>query len=63
MNPCVPTSFIDDEYAKDPISAAAEFGAEFRPDIESFVSREAIESVVEWGTHERGYGATPLLSM
>ncbi len=55
MNPTVPQTFIDAEYDKDPISAAAEFGAEFRTDIESFVSREAVEACVEWGVHERGY--------
>ena len=54
MNPCVPQSFIDAEYEKDPVSAAAEFGAEFRTDIESYISREAVEACVEWGTHERG---------
>jgi hypothetical protein len=53
MNPTVPQSFIDDEYEKDPISAAAEFGAEFRTDIESFVSREAVEAVIDWGVRER----------
>jgi hypothetical protein len=53
MNPTVPQSFIDDEYEKDPISAAAEFGAEFRTDIESFVSREAVEAVIDWGVQER----------
>jgi hypothetical protein len=55
MNPTVPLSFINGEYEKDPVSAAAEYGAQFRTDIESFVSREAVEACVEWGTHERGY--------
>lgn len=55
MNPTVPQSFIDTEFEKDPISAAAEYGAEFRTDIESFVSREAVDACVECGTHERGY--------
>ena len=44
MNPTVPRSFIAAEYDKDPITAAAEYGAEFRTDIESFVSREAVEA-------------------
>ena len=39
---------------KDPASAAAEYLAEFRTDIEAYVSREAVEACVEWGTHERG---------
>jgi hypothetical protein len=54
MNPLVPQSFIDGEYEKDPISADAEFGAQFRSDIESFVSREAVEAVTDWSVQERG---------
>ena len=54
MNPTVPQSFIDAEMEKDPASAAAEYLAEFRTDIEAYVSREAVEACVEWGTHERG---------
>ena len=54
MNPTVPQSFIDAEIQKDPASAAAEYLAEFRTDIEAYVSREAVEACVEWGTHERG---------
>lgn len=57
MNPTVPQSFIDDEYEKDPISASAEYGAEFRTDIESFVTREAVDACTEWGVHERPYVA------
>jgi len=53
MNPCVTQAYIDAEYEKDPVSAAAEFGAQFRTDIESFVSREAIEAATDWGVHER----------
>jgi hypothetical protein len=55
MNPTVSQSFIDAEYEKDPIAAAAEYGAQFRTDIESFVSRESVEACVDWGTHERGF--------
>ena len=40
MNPTVPQILID-EAARDPASAQAEYGAQFRSDIESFVSREA----------------------
>ena len=54
MNPTVSESFIAAEYEKDPVSAEAEFGAQFRTDIESFVSREAVEACVEWGVQERG---------
>ena len=55
MNPTVPQSFIDAQYEQDPIAAAAEYGAEFRTDIEAFVTREAVEACVEWGVHERGF--------
>ena len=54
MNPSVTQSYIDAEFEKDPISAAAEFGAEFRTDIEAYVSREAVEAVTDWSVHERG---------
>ncbi len=53
MNPCLPQSLIDAEYDKDPVSAAAEYGAEFRTDLEAYISREAVEACVEWGVHER----------
>jgi hypothetical protein len=44
MNPSLPQRVIDKAYADDAVGAAAEFGAEFRSDLEIFVSREAIES-------------------
>jgi hypothetical protein len=53
MNPAVPQSFIDAEIERDPANAAAEFGAQFRTDIEAFISREAIEAVVSVGLRER----------
>jgi hypothetical protein len=46
MNPTVDAQLIADAYAADEVAAAAEYGAEFRRDIESFVSREAVEAVV-----------------
>ena len=52
--PTVPQTFIDAEMEKDPASAAAEYLAEFRTDIEAYVSREAVEACIEWGVHERG---------
>ena len=57
MNPTLPRDgeMIEDAYATDPSSADAEFGACWRTDIESFVSREAIEACVDWGVHERPY--------
>jgi len=45
MNPSVPQRVIDKALEKDPASAQAEYLAIFRADIESFVSREAVEQV------------------
>ncbi len=53
MNPAVDAQVIADAYEADPANAAAEFGGEFRNDIESYVSREAIEAVVSVGVIER----------
>jgi hypothetical protein len=52
MNPTVPQRFIDREVERDPARAAAEYGAEFRTDIEGFVSREVVDAAVVPGRHE-----------
>ncbi len=49
MNPSVDRAFIAAEYEKDPAAARAEYGAQFRDDLESFVSPEAIERVTVRG--------------
>lgn len=46
MNPAVPQRVIDEAYERDPASAAAEFGGEFRTDVEAFLTVEAIDAVV-----------------
>ncbi|UPJ99470.1 hypothetical protein [Bradyrhizobium sp. 172] len=46
MNPSLPQSVIDEAYEQDPARASAEFGAEFRVDLESFLDRDAVEAVV-----------------
>lgn len=46
MNPAVDQQVIADAYQQDEASAAAEYGAQFRRDIESFVSREAVDGCV-----------------
>jgi hypothetical protein len=53
MNPSVRQSYIDQHIAADPARAAAEYGAQFRTDLEQFVSREAVEACVTWGEYER----------
>jgi hypothetical protein len=52
MNSTVPQSVIDEATERDPASAAAEFGAEFRSDIEGFISREVVDAAVVPGRHE-----------
>ncbi len=52
MNPTIPQAEIDAEYEADPARASAEYGAQFRTDIESFVSREVVEAAVVPGRHE-----------
>ena len=52
MNPTVPETFITQAYAKDAAVAAAEYGADFRRDIEAFVSPEAIDTATAPGRRE-----------
>jgi hypothetical protein len=59
MNPCVPQSVIDEAIERDPASAAAEYGAEFRTDIEALLTREAVEACISFDVRERA----PLQSM
>jgi hypothetical protein len=44
LNPTFDRKAIDAAYAEDPASAAAEYGAQFRSDVESFVAREAVDA-------------------
>ncbi|MBF0678553.1 MAG: hypothetical protein IR164_06415 [Devosia sp.] len=55
MNPTVPRDgeFLTEAFEEDPASAAAEFGAEFRKDIEDFIAREVVEACVSPGIFER----------
>jgi len=53
MNPPLPQRVIDEAYEADPASAAAEYGAEFRTDVESYISREGVEACVALGVRER----------
>jgi hypothetical protein len=53
MNPSVPQRVIDAAMERDPARASAEYLAEFRNDIESFLTREAVEACISPGTLER----------
>jgi hypothetical protein len=52
MNPTVSQSLIDEAMEADPASAAAEYLAEFRTDVETFVSREVVDAAVVAGRYE-----------
>ena len=52
LNPTLPQRVVDRAYERDPLAAAAEYGAEFRTDIESFVSREAVDAAIVPGRFE-----------
>ena len=47
MNPSVPQRVVDEAYERDPASAAAEFGAEFRSDVAGFLDREIIDASID----------------
>ena len=46
MNPTVDEAIITDAYDRDPSAAAAEYGAQFRSDIETYLSAESLAAVV-----------------
>jgi hypothetical protein len=52
MNPQVSESLIQHAYESDEISARSEYGAEFRSDIESFLSFEVVQRAVVLGRYE-----------
>jgi hypothetical protein len=53
MNPTVPAAVIAEAMERDPASAMAEFQAEFRNDIESYTTTEAVCACVQAGVRER----------
>ena len=53
FNATIDRVVIDRGDERDPASAAAEFGAQFRTDIESYISIEAVMNCVEAGIKER----------
>lgn len=50
MNPTVDRAVIDRAYREDAVAAAAEYGSEFRSDLESYVTAEVLDAV----TSDRG---------
>jgi hypothetical protein len=53
MNPTFPQQTIDAALERDPASAASEYLAEFRTDVQAFISREAVEQCIARGVFER----------
>ncbi|KMO17571.1 hypothetical protein [Methylobacterium platani] len=53
MNPSVPQRLIDEAYERDPAAAAAEYGAEFRTDVERFVSLDVVDACIAVDVFER----------
>jgi hypothetical protein len=58
MNPTLPESVIQSAYRKDPSSARAEFGGQFRDDVQGFISVEMVEANVVAGRKELPYDAS-----
>lgn len=55
MNPSADAEEIAEAYAEDPARARAEYGGEFRADLESLFTVELVESLIERGAYERRY--------
>jgi hypothetical protein len=55
MNPSIPQEVVDRALERDQASASAEYMAEFRSDIEAFVTLEVVEACVTPGAFERPY--------
>jgi hypothetical protein len=53
MNPTIADRVIEEALERDPSVAASEWLAEFRSDIESFITRESVLAVIEPGVLER----------
>ncbi len=53
MNPSVRKRIIDEARERDPAHARAEYDAEFRTDVEAFLTREVVQSCIEPGVYER----------
>ena len=52
-NRTLPQSEVDDAYASDPERASAEYGAEWRVDLVSFLDRAMVEAAIETGRFVR----------
>lgn len=55
MNPTIRPAVIERAMERDEASAKAEYGAEFRTDVEALFTREAVAKVIDQGIIERPY--------
>jgi len=55
MNPSLDPAIVAEAYDDDPAAASAEYGAQFRDDIASFVTREVIDACTAPGRYELPY--------
>ncbi len=55
MHPSIDRAFLDEEYDRDPIAAAAEYGLDWRSDVAEFIQRERVEALVKVGRYELPY--------
>jgi hypothetical protein len=53
LNPDLPQSIIDRAMERDAAAASAEYLAQFRTDVEAFITREAVEACANAGVFER----------
>jgi hypothetical protein len=53
MNPSIDPAIIAEAFEEDPASAASEYGAQFRDDIDDFVSQAVIDACTDPGVTER----------
>ena len=53
FNPDLPQEIVDRAMDRDTAAASAEYLAEFRTDVEGFITREAVEACVDLGVRER----------
>lgn len=52
MNPTIPQALVDQAMEDDPAAASAEWGGQFRSDLETLYAREALDAVVVRGRFE-----------
>src|SRR5829696_910074 len=53
LNPCLSQKVVDRAYERDPARAAAEYGAQFRSDLETLVPSEIVDACIARGVRER----------